>query len=194
MLGRQGWCLLTEPSSLCARVLKGRYYPDCDFWHAQSPRSASFTWRSILFGRELLQQGVQWGIGTGQNTKLLTDKWIPRINPEFIHPLTPLPEAATMDFLIDDHSAWNTDMVNSIFEEGVATQILQVPISRYRGSDFHRGLTISLAFILYVLRTIWLGYVSSTELGVCLEGDFSLTWARKLNRGRSYGQFLPWAK
>jgi ribonuclease HI len=41
-----------------------------------------------------------------------------------------------VDFLIDDHSAWNTDMVNSIFEEGVATQILQVPISRYGGFDF----------------------------------------------------------
>jgi hypothetical protein len=43
MLGRQGWRLLTEPSSLCARVLKGRYFPNGDFWHADKPRSASYT-------------------------------------------------------------------------------------------------------------------------------------------------------
>jgi hypothetical protein len=31
MLGRQSWRLLTEPESLCARVLKGRYFPNCSF-------------------------------------------------------------------------------------------------------------------------------------------------------------------
>jgi hypothetical protein len=124
MLGRQGWRLLTEPSSLCARVLKGRYFPDGDFWHAQKPRSASYTWRSILFGRELLQQGLQWGIGNGKHTKILLDRWIPDLNPEFVKPLTPLPEAATVDFLIDEVSGtWNDDLVHSIFEEETANKI-----------------------------------------------------------------------
>lgn len=50
MLGWQCWRLLTDPSSLCARVLKGRYFPNCDFWSASCPRSASYTWRSILHG------------------------------------------------------------------------------------------------------------------------------------------------
>jgi hypothetical protein len=31
MLGKQGWHLMTNPTSLCARVLKGKYYPNEDF-------------------------------------------------------------------------------------------------------------------------------------------------------------------
>src|SRR6266540_1289471 len=39
MLGKQCWRLLTDPSSLCARVLKGRYYPDSDFMDAGKIRT-----------------------------------------------------------------------------------------------------------------------------------------------------------
>ena len=84
MLGRQCWRLLTETNSLCARILKARYFPDCDFWEAPSPRSASYTWRSILFGKKLLEDGIRWGIGDGKRTKNLTDNWIPGCPPYMI--------------------------------------------------------------------------------------------------------------
>jgi hypothetical protein len=32
MLGKQGWRLIENPDSLCARVLKGRYFNGVDFW------------------------------------------------------------------------------------------------------------------------------------------------------------------
>jgi hypothetical protein len=59
MLARQCWRLMTDPSSMCARVLKGRYFPDCDFLDAPRPRSSSYMWRSILFGRDLLKAGMR---------------------------------------------------------------------------------------------------------------------------------------
>jgi hypothetical protein len=65
MLGRQCWRLLTDPTSLCSRVLKARYLPNCTFWEATKPRSSTYTWRSILVGRDLLNKGVRWGIGNG---------------------------------------------------------------------------------------------------------------------------------
>ena len=66
MLAKQGWRLLIVPDSLCARVLKGRYFPNSDFWLATKPRGASYTWRSLLHGRDLLLHGVQWGVGDGR--------------------------------------------------------------------------------------------------------------------------------
>jgi hypothetical protein len=90
MFARQGWRLMTDPTSLCARVLKGRYYPECDFWEAPQPRSASYTWRSLLFGRELLKTRVRWGIGDGVSTRIQADNWIPGVPPLMVQPITPL--------------------------------------------------------------------------------------------------------
>lgn len=43
MLGKQGWRLLMRPDSLCAKVLKGKYYPSCDFLSATKKRRRSVT-------------------------------------------------------------------------------------------------------------------------------------------------------
>jgi hypothetical protein len=71
MLGKQAWRLATNPTSMCARVLKARYYPDTDFLSARKPMSSSFTWRSILVGRELLCAGMRWGTGNGGKVSIM---------------------------------------------------------------------------------------------------------------------------
>ncbi|XP_071680384.1 uncharacterized protein [Lolium perenne] len=128
MLGRQAWRLLTEPDSLCARVLKGRYFPDTDFWNATKPRSSSYTWRSILFGKELVQAGVRWGIGNGKNTKILHDNWIPDVSPDRVTTLNPLPTNATVDLLLDEEACtWDEEVVRDLFDDTTAVKILAVP-------------------------------------------------------------------
>ena len=54
LLGKHGWRFLRNPTSLCARVMKGRYFPDSDFMQASAPKAASATWRVIIAGREAL--------------------------------------------------------------------------------------------------------------------------------------------
>jgi hypothetical protein len=137
MLGRQCWRLLTDPLSLCARVLKGRYFLDCNFWDAPQPRSASYTWRSICYGLELVKHGIRWSVGDGKKIKLLTDNWIPNIAPGSFKTLTPVPSGVSVDFLLlEDHSSWDADIVRSVFEEEVANQVLQIPVSSQVGEDF----------------------------------------------------------
>ena len=65
MLGKQGWRLITRPDSLCARVLKGKYYPNSDFLSATRKRRCSATWRSILHGRDILARGLIKRVGPG---------------------------------------------------------------------------------------------------------------------------------
>lgn len=47
MLGKQGWRLLNNQTSLVSRVYKARYYPRCDFLNASIGNNPSFVWRSI---------------------------------------------------------------------------------------------------------------------------------------------------
>jgi hypothetical protein len=68
MLGKHGWRLITNPNSLCSHVLKARYYPDCGFMQATVPKRSSATWRTVVAGREALEQGLISRIGDGSLT------------------------------------------------------------------------------------------------------------------------------
>jgi hypothetical protein len=137
MLAKQGWRLLTDPNSLCARVLKGRYYPQSDFWNATKLRSASYTWRSILHGRALLFQGIPWGIANGRSVKILKDNWIPDLSPEVLKPTLPIPASATVHCLLDESTGtWNDENIHAFFDADTAAKILQIQVARHTGEDF----------------------------------------------------------
>lgn len=69
--------MLTRPESLCAQVLKGRYYHDGEFMENTRKKHASHTWRAILAGKEVLVRGLIRRIGNGASTNIWTDRWIP---------------------------------------------------------------------------------------------------------------------
>jgi hypothetical protein len=78
LLAKQAWRMVTNPDSLCARVLRARYFKEGDFLTASCQKRASYTWRSILHGRELLKEGLIWRIGNGERVSVWEQNWIPR--------------------------------------------------------------------------------------------------------------------
>jgi hypothetical protein len=50
MLGKQGWRLVQNPNSLCAQVLRAKYYPNGNVLQAGAVDGMSYTWRSVLKG------------------------------------------------------------------------------------------------------------------------------------------------
>lgn len=86
-LSKQGWRLLQHPESLCARILKAKYFPNTGVLDAKARDGCSYTWRSILLGVETLKHGIIWRVGNGQKINIWTDPWLPKeINRR---PLTP---------------------------------------------------------------------------------------------------------
>jgi hypothetical protein len=91
-------------------------------------------------------------VGNGHAIKFLANPWIPGLKPGSFSTLTPIPDGATVACLqADDHGAWDTDVVRSIFEEEIATRILQIPVSRWGGDISYLGLTQNLVTIRLLL-------------------------------------------
>jgi len=70
MLARQGWRLLTSPDSLCARVLRAKYFPDGNLLKVQEGPGMSYSWRSIVRGVKALKDGLIWRVGDGTNINI----------------------------------------------------------------------------------------------------------------------------
>ncbi|XP_024178238.1 uncharacterized mitochondrial protein AtMg00310-like [Rosa chinensis] len=79
MLSKQGWRLLSNPHSLIAQVFKEVYYPNGSFLIADMGDRPSYSWRSIMEARSILQAGLFWTIGNGTSMKIWDDEWIPNV-------------------------------------------------------------------------------------------------------------------
>ncbi|WVZ51469.1 hypothetical protein U9M48_002614 [Paspalum notatum var. saurae] len=77
MLARQAWRLIEKPNSLCAKLLKAKYFPRCSILDSVKSANASATCQSVLHGLELLKKGIIWRIGDGSQVRIWRDPWIP---------------------------------------------------------------------------------------------------------------------
>ena len=66
MLAKQGWRVIQSPSSLMSRILKFQYFTSSHFLEASLGSSPSCIWTSIIRGRETLNLGLRWRIGSGE--------------------------------------------------------------------------------------------------------------------------------
>lgn len=71
-----GSSLIQTP--FCARVKKGRYFPDGEFMDATTLQSSSSIWRSVVAGRDALQTGLIKWVGDGSTLSIWNGRWIPR--------------------------------------------------------------------------------------------------------------------
>lgn len=73
MLGKTAWKLQLNSLSLFVWVLKAKYYPNTDFFHANLGHNPSYTWRSIFSVRDLVKHGSHWKVCDGSSVHLWGD-------------------------------------------------------------------------------------------------------------------------
>lgn len=73
LLAKQCWILLTDPNTLTAKLFKALYHPHSSIHKANLGMRSSPYWRDILWGRELLREGIGWRIGGGSQISLRYD-------------------------------------------------------------------------------------------------------------------------
>ncbi|XP_024015977.1 uncharacterized protein LOC112089225 [Eutrema salsugineum] len=79
LLAKQLWRLIQYPNSLLAQVLRGRYFRQSDPLEDRKVYSPSYGWRSMLAAKPYLKQGLRKTIGSGLNTRVWNEPWIPDV-------------------------------------------------------------------------------------------------------------------
>lgn len=136
LLAMQGWRLIQYPNSLVARVLKARCYPQSDFLGASLGNLPSFTWKSIWASRRLLEMGLLWRVGTGENIKIMEDAWIPAaINFKVSDPVRNMGFSTVADLIDRGQRKWKENVICDTFSAGNAAKILQIPLNSFEHDD-----------------------------------------------------------
>ena len=111
LLAKQTWCLLHDTNSLFYRVFKAKFFPNSTIMEAKNPANASYAWKSILKGRDVIKRGVAWRIGLGLSVQVWGDNWLPtKHNPKIISPVVAGGEGAKVgDFIDQVQKIWKED-------------------------------------------------------------------------------------
>ncbi|XP_060959162.1 uncharacterized protein LOC133030439 [Cannabis sativa] len=126
LLAKQAWRVWNDRDSLLYSILKARYFKHSDFLNAPVDHNSSFTWRSLLWGRQLLKKGLVWKIGDGINVPLSAPNWIPTIHsPTLLHLLDQ--SQAFVSFFINQDSTWNVPKLKH-FSAYQVESILKIPL------------------------------------------------------------------
>ena len=70
MLTKLAWRLLHDDNSLFYKVFEARFFPRGTILEAKDSSSASYAWKIILKGREVILKGAQWRVEDGQQIRI----------------------------------------------------------------------------------------------------------------------------
>ncbi|GJN37087.1 hypothetical protein PR202_gb26009 [Eleusine coracana subsp. coracana] len=130
LLGKQGWRLVTNPDSLCSKVLKGKYYPNSDFLSATRRKRSTVTWRAILHGRDILSSGMIKRIGSGVSVDVWNDHWIPsNVSMKPIGRLDTASANTVADLIKQREREWDVDKLKENFTPLDIDGILKIKLS-----------------------------------------------------------------
>ncbi|XP_042990668.1 uncharacterized protein LOC122317666 [Carya illinoinensis] len=137
LLAKQGWRIISSPSSLAARVFKEKYFKCSTFLDVKKGSNSSFLWQSFISARSLLKEGLVWRVGDGQSIELWNDKWFPQ--PTSYKPQSSirfLPADTKVAMLIDKTTnQWNYQLVEAVLDSTDAECVKRIPLSPYPTPD-----------------------------------------------------------
>ena len=91
----------------------------------------SYIWQSIHSAQEILNAGLYWRIGNGENIYIWKTKWVALQSTYSIHspPCIMDGNARVKDLFDIDTQGWNFPLIESIFQPGEVRAIKTIPLS-----------------------------------------------------------------
>jgi hypothetical protein len=136
LLARQAWHLLQFPETLCAKVLKAKYYRNGFLLDTVFSGNGSSTWHAIEYGLELLKKGAIWRVGNGAKIKVWRDPWIPRESDHLPRSKQGRCRYRWVSDFISPDGTWNEQRLHQYFEDEDIVEIMKIKPSRRNEEDF----------------------------------------------------------
>ncbi|XP_034211169.1 uncharacterized protein LOC117624139 [Prunus dulcis] len=129
LLAKSGWRLLKKDEGLWAQIFEKKYlrgHSPCDP-NLLLKQNCSPTWKGIVFGSQLLEKGLIWRLGKGDNINFWKDKWI--ADEALIHMVEVSPDSSmdtiVSDFLMDGW--WDIEKLRRVLPEDWVQKIIGCP-------------------------------------------------------------------
>nr|XP_027071698.1 uncharacterized protein LOC113696490 [Coffea arabica] len=154
LLAKQIWRVVTNPNLLVSKVLKAKYMKKTDWLVQKPPSTASWCWKSLHKGGELLQQGLYKRVGDGRSIKIWEDRWVAgSCNGKLT---TAKPAGCQLECVHEliEEGRWKTDTLHRWFNIDDVELITNIPLSLYERKD--RLYWLHSKSGVYTIRT---GYV-----------------------------------
>jgi hypothetical protein len=136
LLARQAWRLIAFPESLCARILKAKYYPSGELTDTSFIKNASPGWQGVMHGLELLKKGIVWRVGNGRKIRIWRDNWIPRGKLKITRNPSKLRFRKVADLINQHDHTWKEEIVRKIFMPHDAEEVLKIRLPAFNTEDF----------------------------------------------------------
>lgn len=151
LLARRAWRLIVKPDSLCARLLKARYYLDGKIEDTVFSGNASSSWTTICHGLVLLKKGFYGELAT---VRALGCGEIAGFPGPFLYKPVTMQGRCRIRFvskLLNDNGSWNVHVLQSYFLPCDVAEILKIRASpRLEEDTLARGPGLQVSFLLRV--------------------------------------------
>lgn len=130
LLAKLAWQMHTMPDKLWVKAMRSKYVKQGDFATAQVPVNASWEWKSIVRGREIIEANVGWRVGNGRSINFWTDRWIgdrSLCQEESIAIPGDIATLKVSDFILHSRS-WDVAKLQDVLPEEIVNAIRAIPI------------------------------------------------------------------
>jgi len=128
-LAKQAWRLIEFPDSLCAKLMKAKYYPNGDLLDTAFPLQSSPAWKAIMHGLDLLKKGVIWRVADGTKIKIWRHHWLPRAwSLSTIGSKRPCRLKWVSQLIRDGSREWNKEILERFFHRNDIDEILKIKL------------------------------------------------------------------
>lgn len=131
-LGKIDWKIISDPDSLISKFFfLNKYYSNQSFLLVKPSSSASWGWRSILWGRDILIHGLKWRMGNRDNIHIGEDWLLGMMNPIRFNSATTSYLSLKVKELYDANCQWRRPLLPILFpsQEVDAITALHIPIN-----------------------------------------------------------------